>query len=86
MQDCKLPGYENYSFEESAHIMSEVIRTLIDSWRFEYGSVGSMYIMHKAVKSSAAYTAWTDGECVKPPSPFDTSLPAPDAIYRLSFD
>jgi len=86
MQDCELPGHTAYSFDDSAEIMSEVIRTLLDLPDFDYGSIRSMYLMHKAVQSASAYASWTDKECIEPPSAFEAFISKPDAVYTISFN
>jgi len=86
IQNCQLPGHREYSFDDSAKIMSEVIRTLIDLPEFDYGSTHSMYLMYKAVKSAPAYSSWVEGECIEPPSVFEAGVSKPDKVYTISFD
>ena len=66
MQNCKLPGYERHSLEEAATIMSEVMKTLMESPGFDYGSKTTMYLMDKAVQTQPARDPWSDGRCLTP--------------------
>ena len=66
MQNCKLPGYEKYSVGEAATIMSEVMKTMMESPGFDYGSKTTVYLMYQAVQTEPARDAWNDGPCVTP--------------------
>ena len=66
MQDCKEEGYEKYSIEDAATIMSEVMKTMMESPGFDYGSKTAVYSTYKAVLSKPARDAWSDGHCVLP--------------------
>jgi hypothetical protein len=83
MQNCKLPGYGNYSVEEAATIMSEVMKTMMESPGFDYGSKTTMYLMYKAVQTQPARDAWNDGRCVTPDLGI-LSL-APDEVFVVEF-
>ena len=83
MQNCKLPGYEKYSVEEAATIMSEVMKTMMVSPGFDYGSKTTVYLMYKAVQTQPARDAWSDGRCVTPDLRF-LSLP-PDEVFVVEF-
>ena len=65
-QNCKEGDYQNYSVKEAAKIMSEVMKTLMESPNFRYGSKSSMYAMYEAVQTTPAVDAWEHGKCVKP--------------------
>jgi hypothetical protein len=83
MQNCKLPGYEKYSVEEAATIMSEVMKTMMESPGFDYGSKTTMYLMYEAVQSQPARDAWTNGRCVTPE--LRALAPAPDEVFVVEF-
>jgi hypothetical protein len=63
MQDCKEKGYEKYSIESAATIMSEVMKTMMETPEFDYGSKRTVYLMCKAVQTQPARDAWEDGIC-----------------------
>lgn len=85
MQDCRLPGYEGWTVEDAATVMSEVMKTLMESPDFDYGSARAMYAMHNAVQTAPARAAWADQNCQPLPSPFELSV-KPDATFTISFD
>jgi hypothetical protein len=66
MKNCKVPGYEKYSVEEAATIMSEVMKTMMEIPDFNYGSKTTVYLMYEAVQTQPARDAWNDGPCVTP--------------------
>jgi hypothetical protein len=79
MQNCQLPGYEAYTLHDAAVIMSEVMKTLMESPGFEYGSKSSVYLMYEAVQTAPAAASWEHGECIRPT---ERGLPAtPDATF-----
>ena len=82
MQNCKLPGYEKYSVEEAATIMSEVMKTMMESPGFDYGSKTTVYLMYQAVQTQPARDAWSDGRCVTPDLRI---LSAPDEVFVVEF-
>jgi hypothetical protein len=83
MQDCKELGYEKYSLEEAATVMSEVMKTMMESPDFDYGSKTTVYSMYKAVQTQPARDAWSDGRCVRP----DVAILSldPDEIFVVEF-
>lgn len=66
MENCKLPSHEKYSVGEAATIMSEVMKTMMESPDFDYGSKTSMYLMYEAVQTQPAQDAWNKGRCLIP--------------------
>ena len=82
MQNCKVPGYEKYSLEEAATIMSEVMKTMMESPGFDYGSKTTVYLMYEAVQTQPARDAWRDGRCVTPDLQF---LSVPDEVLVVEF-
>ncbi len=69
MQDCKLAGYEDWTIDSAATVMSEVMKTMMEDPKFDYGDSTTVYLMYKAVKSPPAQAAWEDSNCRKPPPP-----------------
>jgi hypothetical protein len=84
MQNCKLPGYENYSVGKAATVMSEVMKTMMESPGFDYGSKTTMYLMYEAVQTQPAREAWNEGRCVTPEREL-RALSAPDAVFVIEF-
>lgn len=68
MQDCQLEGWSDWTLEEAALVMSEVMKTMMEDPTFNYGDKATVYLMYKAVKSDFARAAWTDRNCKEPPS------------------
>lgn len=83
MQDCELPGYQDYDLKTAATIMSEVMKTLLEDPDFDYGGKWSMYLMYKAVQTEPARAAWEDREC-RPVDPVVRKA-RPDAVFEFSF-
>jgi hypothetical protein len=83
MQDCELPGHEKYDFKDSAIIMSEVMKTLLENPDFDYGDKKSMYLMYKAVLTEPARKSWNDRNCV--PEDESVKWEAMDAVFYLSY-
>lgn len=84
MQDCKEEGYEKYSLESAATIMSEVMKTMMETPGFDYGSKGTVYLMYKAVQTQPARDAWSDGICRIVDLGFLSSQPA-DEVFVVEF-
>lgn len=83
MQDCELPGYDKYTIEVAATVMSEVMKTLMEEPAFNFGSKNSLYFMYKAVQSPAAVQAWEDKECERT---LQIPKDEPDKTFLISFD
>lgn len=66
MHHCKLPGYEAYDLDNSALIMSEVMKTLMEDPKYGEKSEVVLYSMYEAVRSSVAESFWDNGECKIP--------------------
>lgn len=66
MQHCKLPGYQNYTLKDAATVMSEIMKTLMETPGFDYGSKSSMYLMYEAVQTAPARDSWEHGSCITP--------------------
>jgi hypothetical protein len=83
MQDCKEEGYDRYSLEDAATIMSEVMKTMMESPGFDYGSKTTMYSMYRAVLTQQARDAWVDAKCLTPDA--RTLSVIPDAVFVVEF-
>jgi Protein of unknown function (DUF1353) len=83
MRACKLPGYEAYSLQLAAQVLSEVMKTLLQLPGFDYGSRTSMFLMYLAVQSAPARRAWDLGRCIE--APVAGAERTADALIRISF-
>jgi hypothetical protein len=83
VKNCNLPGYPAYSLKDAAWVMSEVMKTLMATPGFDYGSKSSMYLMYVAVQTAPAKEAWEHGTCQDPS--VIRPLGAPDATIKLDF-
>lgn len=66
MQNCKRNGYQDYTLKDPATVMSEAMKTLMETPNFDYGSKTSMYLMYEAVQTPPAQEAWKHGKCNAP--------------------
>jgi len=86
MKHCQYLGYDKFTVDEAALIMSEVMKTMmLDPKR---GSVDelTLYAMYEAVKSPIARNAWDQGKCSPPPRGFDEkTLPKAKMRYTIEF-
>lgn len=68
---CNLPGHDRYSFEETAMILAEIIKTLMEhpdpSKRMERDE-GTLFAIHAAVSSPFAREVWNGNACRMPPA------------------
>lgn len=83
MQDCELPGNEDYTVQEAALIMSEVMKTMMEDPSFDYGDKQTVYLMYLAVQTAPAKAAWNDHTCTELPDDADSIRW--DAIFEISF-
>jgi hypothetical protein len=63
MKHCKLPGYERYTAEEAAWVMSEIMKTIMEK---DAVDKLTLYTMFEAVKSPIAEELWNTGKCQQP--------------------
>lgn len=84
MQDCEISNWKNYDIEEAALVMSEVMKTLMESPEFNYGDKTTVYLMNKAVQSPPAQKAWNDKKCQLAPAPEADSW-RPDTRVEFEF-
>jgi hypothetical protein len=82
MQNCMLPGHESFTLQKAADVMSEVMKTLMETPGFDYGSKSSVYLMFEAVQSPPAAAAWDHGACETPSEFLITK--EPDATFVIS--
>jgi Protein of unknown function (DUF1353) len=82
MKKCRYPGFEKYTLEEAGLVMTEVMKTMIESKTVDAGpvTVGAMYL---AVVSSPARQEWEHGKCSPPPTGMFPGKPIFE--YTLSF-
>jgi hypothetical protein len=83
IKNCNLTGHPNYSLKDAATVMSEIMKTLMETPEFDYGSKGSMYLMYEAVQTPPAQDAWDHGTCEE--ERLLTLPTAPDATFTLDF-
>lgn len=81
MQNCQKPGWEKYSIKDAALIMSEVMKTMMESPDFNYGDETTVYLMYLAVQTEPAQTAWKNRECKALDAAGDTWRP--DVIFEI---
>lgn len=85
MQDCQWPGYDQYTIEDAAMIMSEVMKTMMEDPSFDYGDKTAVYMMYHAVKSPLAQKAWDDHHCPDIPDPAADDW-IPSMTFEVSFE
>ncbi|SRR6266404_672060 len=90
MRHCQYEGFEKYSFEESAKVLSEVIKTLMVDPKYKFEDSLSMYAIYEAVRSPIAKKRWDEGTCSPPPPRVtkDKTLPngmTPKILYVIEF-
>lgn len=65
---CHVGGYEKYTLQDAAQIMSECIKTLMEEQPTVVDKNPTrLYRMNLAVKSFVAKHSWNEGECRIPP-------------------
>jgi Protein of unknown function (DUF1353) len=85
MQYCRLSGWEKYTLDDAADIMSEVMKTMMESPKFNYGDATTVYTMYEAVRSPWAQTAWKSRKCPALPSE-DSDSWRPTARFVIDYD
>lgn len=85
VQNCHLTSYKEYSYNlaDAAQVMSEVMKTLIETPGFDYGNRTSMYLMYEAVQTPIARKDWEHGKCE--PVVVRGPLAKPDATFTIDF-
>lgn len=79
MHHCRYPGYEAISFQDSARILSETIKTLMIQNKVP-ANPGALYAIYEGVSSSIAEDIWTNGKCNPVPP---AVLAAPRRMWGL---
>lgn len=86
VRNCKLAGYEKYSLGGAATVMSEVMKTMMETPGFDYGSETVVYLMYDAVQTSPARDAWDNGKCIIPDEHALAAPPSPpDQVFIVEF-
>jgi hypothetical protein len=86
MKHCQPPGYQNYTYQDAALVMAEIMKTMMESERVDVdkATVLSMYL---AVSSPVAETLWNEGKCEPPPAESDLRIKQkPIAEFEISFE
>ena len=81
MKQCKIPGHEEYTVEEAAWVMSEVMKTMME--QHANGDRLAHYAMYEAVRSPIAVSLWENGKCEQPTP--EESARAPKMEYVIEF-
>lgn len=85
MKHCNIPGGEKYTYHEAATIMSEIIKTMMESGNRVSKNKLTMYSMHKAVDSKIAANLWNNGKCDQPTSHSITNSTTPLMEYTIEY-
>jgi Protein of unknown function (DUF1353) len=67
VKQCGYQTKKNYNFEESAVILSEVVKTLMVDPKHGFEDKLSMYAIYESVRSPIAREIWENGKCNPPP-------------------
>ncbi len=86
MQNCKIAGFDEWTVEEAARVMSEVMKTMMESDDFDFGDRQTVYLMYLAVQTEPARQAWNSNRCTRPPSDKADFVWIPDAVFEISTD
>lgn len=83
MKQCKYPGYEKLTLEDTANVMSEAMKTLME--KPDFGGVNKLvhYSMYQGVLSSTAKDYWDNGPCDAPGAEMKR-LPTPSTTRSLA--
>lgn len=84
MQNCQLAGADEWTLHSAADVMAEVMKTMMQSKDFHYGSPSTVTLMHTGVLTPPAANAWKDRNCKQPPSRTGDSW-RPTVKYEVSF-
>ncbi|MGD9784874.1 MAG: hypothetical protein AB7E80_13645 [Hyphomicrobiaceae bacterium] len=82
MKQCKLKGYETWTLDDAANVMSEAIKTLMEKPDFGGPNKLVHYSMYEAVRSKTAQDYWDNGKCNAPGAAMQRT-PAPGATRSL---
>jgi hypothetical protein len=85
MQYCELPGWQSYTVDSAAQIMSEVMKSMMESPAFNYGDKTTVYLMNVAVRSPMTRKAWKSRKCEPLPSEAADTW-HPSAKFVFDFD
>jgi len=82
--ELQLAGYDKYTIKDAATVMSEVMKTMMETPGFDYGDKTTVYLMYAAVQTAPAEASWKNGACLTPPAPGALVAP-PDQVFRVEF-
>lgn len=88
IKHCGHQGNKDYSFDDTAMILSEVVKTLMLDPKYDFEDKLSMYAIHEAVKSPIAREIWENGKCNPPPGTggrAPLALGKPRISYTIEF-
>ena len=77
MRHCQLPGYEKYTLDEAAWVMSEVMKTMMEQDEEVPTDKLALYAMFEAVRSPMAVTLWNQSKEESCKEPFMGPAAAP---------
>jgi Protein of unknown function (DUF1353) len=97
MRHCQLPGYEKYTVDDAAWIMSEVMKTMMEQAEAVPTDKLALYAMFEAVRSPFAEKLWNQSKeesCKEAPrdlapAPLPPGTPQPTArrpMIEYTFD
>lgn len=81
IKQCKLMGHEKLTLDDSATILAEVLKTVMENPKFGGPNKLVHYSMYEAVRSNVAKDYWDNGKCTTLPRVRSTtrSVTAPPA-------
>lgn len=79
MKHCALPGAENYTVQEAAVVMAEVMKTLMTKDPKFEPDPPTLDLMYKAVSSPVARQLWEHGVCDRPEAQIQSAPGMPKA-------
>jgi hypothetical protein len=88
VKHCGYKENKNYSFEETAVILSEVMKTLMLDPKYNFEDKLSLYAIYEAVRSPIAHEIWENGNCIPPPGTAGQPPLAPGKVritYSIEF-
>jgi hypothetical protein len=75
---CGLPDYAPYTVDTAADVMSECMKTLMETNTNVLKNASLLYVMDIAVRTKTAKTFWDTGACSLPPAIYMTK-PGPES-------
>jgi Protein of unknown function (DUF1353) len=81
---CGLPAATGYDVDSAADVMSEVIKTMMETDKYGGRNELVLYSMDRAVRSQFARKQWEQGSCGAAPGTVLTEA-APIAVFELEY-